>query len=172
MAVSDRSYPTASLWALERALNWVKTEEGSVDEAGSFLTLLENMKYRTEFRPAHWSNEPPPMILGGELEYREPVWDIIHEVAAKRMPHPACTAAECATWLEDLLHQAVSHRVFRKHLADFTAKLAAAKLDVPVDFSACPQVVSWANAEELLAVILMELVSRMEAYVATQANRG
>lgn len=124
---SDRSYPTITLFALEGIREWL---QGGECDRGliNFGRVLENMKNRTEFKPSHWSHQPEPMVVGGRLEYREPVWKIIHEVAAKYSPTCAMSQEECADWLASVLSQAYKHRKTKELLEEFTEKMKKEKI--------------------------------------------
>lgn len=122
MSQSDSSYPAMTLMALEGLREWL---QGGTCDRGliNFGRVLENMRNHTEFQPSHWSNQPEPMVVGGRLEYREPVWAILHEVSSKYAPTSAMSQEECAEWLKGILHLANKHRKIKKLVEEFIAKL-------------------------------------------------
>lgn len=122
MLQSDSSYPAMTLMALEGLREWL---QGGTCDRGliNFGRALEDMKNRAEFQPSHWSNQPEPMVVGGRLQYREPVWKLIQEVASKFAPTPVMSQEECADWLLGLCRFSAKHRRIRELLDEFETKL-------------------------------------------------
>ena len=119
---SDSSYPAMTLMALEGLREWL---QGGTCDRGliNFVRVLENMRNRTEFQPSYWSNQPEPMVVGGRLEYREPVWKLVQEVSSKFALTPVMSQEECADWLLGLCRLSAKYRKIRELTHEFTAKL-------------------------------------------------
>lgn len=175
---SDSLYPVNTLWSLEGTKEWLESQRGEYEgKAHGFFRTLENMKSRTEFQPSYWSNEPKPMIFEGPLHYREPVWKIIHEVAAKHSPKPDFTAEECAEWLQGLLVHAVKHKTIRAEVERFKASLLSRNVPVAVDSAeeAAVQVridpaLSGSKATESLLLVVGELLPKIVNHIEKLNN--
>jgi hypothetical protein len=168
---SDRSYPIATLFALEGVRGWLqggKCDRGLINLG----RVLEGMKNRTEFRPSHWTHRPEPMVAGGRFEYREPVWKIIHETASKYSPTCAMSQEECADWLANILGLAYKHRKTKELLEEFTEKLKKEKIPFVLGEEGAGAVrivlnpaMSGENATKTLSSIVDRLVRELSARI-------
>lgn len=169
---SDSLYPVNALWSLEKTKEWLDRTNQDGQDAHTFFGILESMKHHAEFRPGYASNEPEPMVVGGTLEYREPVWKLIHETAARHAPQPFLTEQQCAEWLQDLLHLAGKHFFLKEALTGFKKKLSERGIGVIVDNSGPPAALwihidpdaSGKTAKVLLDQIVAELIVKLTAH--------
>lgn len=168
MVQSDSGYPVYSLWALEHVQNWLEGSTKHGDTTLNFERLLSNMENQTQFETARWSNEPEPPIAGGRLEYREPIWKLIHEVAAKYAPDPKLTQQECVTWLRKLIVESARDMEIKQAVDLLQGALgseARKAVTVTVD-----EDLSGSKGRALFTVVVNELISKVTKRIEDDAR--
>lgn len=162
LPASDRSYPSRSLVSIEWALGWLRGLNGY--NPNLFWNLLTDIKCRTEFQPPHQSNELEPIILGGRLECREPVWKLVHEVSAAYAPQPGISESECAEWLQGLLMDTRKYLEAQALVRQFEEVIQEKGLVGSIRLTLDPEM-SGEKGKELLETVLTALFPRMEEHV-------
>ena len=167
LPASDQSYPIETLMCLEGTKEWLDgNDKNSSNGANGLFRVLENMRCREKFQPSYSSNESEPEILGGRLEFREPIWVIIHEVVLKHNFGQRWSASESATWLQTLLDRVARYRKFEVHLKDFKSKLSMDKIPLNVDLLEEDQNVRLGKeAVEFVFKIVEELIPKIKSHI-------
>ena len=110
---SDQYYPMEVFHAFKQAKVWLDEIEEEVSLKGAVTGLfrtLEDMRFHSPFRPSGRSDQEP-MVFGGQLEYREPVWSLIHKECAPLAPYLDMDQEQCALWMQSLVGK--THQYFQ-----------------------------------------------------------